>query len=152
MLQRLEARITVEQQRLSIAFTRTELASLLDSSIDDDEAVTLTADVMFKPRGHELRLVYAAPDARPTVRDDHLIRLLANAWRGWQQLKDGQASGPERRQLPRAARLTFLAPDITMAILEGRQPVELTARSLLRVADLSHDWREQLRVLGFKAI
>jgi len=77
MLQRLEARITVEQQRLSIAFTRTELASLLDSSIDDDEAVTLTADVMFKPRGHELRLVYAAPDARPTVRDDHLIRLLA---------------------------------------------------------------------------
>jgi len=93
-----------------------------------------------------------APDACLKVRDDHLIRLLANARRAWQQLKDGQASGPERRQLLRAARLTFLAPDITMAILEGRQPVELTARSLLRVADLSHDWREQLRVLGFKAI
>jgi len=35
------------------------------------------------------------------------------------------------------------------AILEGRQPVELTARSLLRVADMPIAWNEQERALGF---
>jgi hypothetical protein len=48
------------------------------------------------------------------------------------------------RQLP----LAFLAPAIVTAILEGRQPVELTAKALKRI-DLPLDWSEQSRGLGF---
>jgi site-specific DNA recombinase len=46
------------------------------------------------------------------------------------------------------ARLAFLSPEITTAILDGRQPVQLTAERLSRLADLPLDWSEQRTVLG----
>ena len=54
-----------------------------------------------------------------------------------------------RSHLTRLARLRFLAPDIVTAIVEGRQPIELTSRSLLRISDLPLGWSEQRRMLGF---
>ena len=40
-------------------------------------------------------------------------------------------------------RLSYLAPDIVRALLEGRQPIELTPTRLLRLSkDLPHDWSE----------
>jgi site-specific DNA recombinase len=48
----------------------------------------------------------------------------------------------------RVLRLRFLAPDIVTAILDGRQPVELTSRTLLRIADLPLDWSGQRQALG----
>jgi hypothetical protein len=45
--------------------------------------------------------------------------------------------------------LTFLAPDITRAILEGRQPGGFTAQKLVSQAALPLTWAEQRRVLGF---
>jgi site-specific DNA recombinase len=48
--------------------------------------------------------------------------------------------------------LSYLAPDIVRAPLEGRQPIELTPTRLLRLSkDLPHDWTEQRHVLGFAA-
>ena len=44
-------------------------------------------------------------------------------------------------------RLSYLAPDIVRALLEGRQPIELTPTRLLRLSkDLPHDWSEQRHV------
>jgi hypothetical protein len=54
-----------------------------------------------------------------------------------------------RRHLARMAKLSFLAPDIIAAILEGKQPVHLTARRLLRMPDLPIRWSEQRQLLGF---
>jgi site-specific DNA recombinase len=48
--------------------------------------------------------------------------------------------------------LSYLAPDIVHALLEGRQPIELTPTRLLRLSkDLPHDWSEHRHVLGFAA-
>ena len=55
----------------------------------------------------------------------------------------------ERGHLTRLARLTSLAPDITSSILNGRQPVQLTARALLRLPDLPLGWADQRIPLGF---
>ena len=42
--------------------------------------------------------------------------------------------------------------NIVRALLDGRQPIELTPRQLLRLSkDLPHDWSEQRHVLGFAA-
>ena len=46
-------------------------------------------------------------------------------------------------------RLTFLAPDITRAILEGRQPGSFTAQKLVTYSGLPLAWPEQRRALGF---
>jgi site-specific DNA recombinase len=49
----------------------------------------------------------------------------------------------------RLFRLTLLAPDIARAILNGKQPPDLTARKLLNDMRLPLDWNEQRRSLGF---
>jgi hypothetical protein len=48
-------------------------------------------------------------------------------------------------------RLPWLAPDITAAIINGRQPPQLNARKLMRQASrLPADWSEQRTLLGFR--
>ena len=49
----------------------------------------------------------------------------------------------------RLMRLNFLAPDIVIAILNGRQPVGLTARKLMADTRLPLEWSEQRKALGF---
>ena len=49
----------------------------------------------------------------------------------------------------RLVRLSYLAPDITQAILDGRQPRDLTADKLLAHSRLPLTWQEQRTVLGF---
>ena len=46
-------------------------------------------------------------------------------------------------------RLAYLAPDITAAILEGRQPPGLTATMLIEHSHLPLSWLEQRAALGF---
>ena len=49
----------------------------------------------------------------------------------------------------RLLRLSFLAPGIVAAILEGRQPPELTANKLMRDTRLPLEWTAQRQRLGF---
>ena len=53
----------------------------------------------------------------------------------------------QRRHMERTARLSYLAPDIVLAILDGTQPANLSARRLVRAAALPLDWAEQRRML-----
>ncbi len=57
--------------------------------------------------------------------------------------------GLHESEISRILPLAFLAPDIVKAILDGRQPVELTAESLRRLPALPTDWDAQRRLLGF---
>ncbi len=52
-----------------------------------------------------------------------------------------------RRHLERTAKLSYLAPDIVLAILEGTQPSHLSARTLVRAGSLPLDWAAQRRML-----
>lgn len=45
--------------------------------------------------------------------------------------------------------LALLAPDITEAILDGRQPLDLSLERLLSLMPLPLSWVEQRSVLGF---
>jgi site-specific DNA recombinase len=54
-----------------------------------------------------------------------------------------------RSYFTRVVRLGYLAPDITQAILEGRQPRDLTAAKLLKHPRLPLDWHDQRTALGF---
>ena len=46
-------------------------------------------------------------------------------------------------------RLSFLAPDITLAILRGHQPVELNAHKLMADTRAPINWDDQRASLGF---
>jgi site-specific DNA recombinase len=49
----------------------------------------------------------------------------------------------------RIVRLSYLAPDITHAILDGRQSRDLTAEKLLEHSRLALAWHDQRTALGF---
>ena len=57
--------------------------------------------------------------------------------------------GVDRGDVSRLIPLAFLAPDIVEAILEGHQPVEMTAVRPKRMADLPVSWAGQRRYPGF---
>jgi site-specific DNA recombinase len=60
--------------------------------------------------------------------------------------------GAEGMGAPYAARLmrlNYLAPDIVVTILNGRQPVGLTASQLISDTRLPLEWSAQRAALGF---
>ena len=86
-----------------------------------------------------------------------LIKLIVRAHRFKAQLLQSAGSKfadlARREQLNRSyyarvLRLSYLAPDITRAIFEGRQPSRLTARTLLGCSDLPSTGRRNARRLG----
>jgi len=58
-------------------------------------------------------------------------------------------AGLSRSYFTRVFRLSFLAPDITKAIVQGRQPLEFTAIKLMRAGQFALRWTDQRRELGF---
>lgn len=106
----------------------------------------------------EAKLVLAGIVMDNPNRDRHLIRVVAKAHSWLAELACGNAltidelakqqnedSGEVSRFLP----LAYLAPDIIEKILEGKQPVDLTAERLRRMPLLPHAWNEQRERLGF---
>jgi site-specific DNA recombinase len=52
----------------------------------------------------------------------------------------------------RLLRLSSLAPDIISAIVNGKNPPQLTAKKLMRLAlEIPVDWTAQRKLLGFHA-
>ncbi len=154
LLEQLDVQVIIDRQEVRIELDRQRLAGMVGTTVPQEalqDAVNIPIAASLRRRGHELRLVYTAPDLRPANRDPRLIVLLGRGWAAWEQLGSGHRpeDPDERSHLARFARLRFLAPDITIAILEGRQPVQLTARSLLRTTRLPHEWQAQRLALGF---
>ena len=90
--------------------------------------------------------------------DSGLVRLIARAHYLKEKLisSDGlslreiaKSESVESSYFTRIVRLTFLAPDITKAILVGRQPPEFTASRLMRDTRFPMDWKEQRKALEF---
>lgn len=126
-------------------------AKMLALELQDCSPVTIMVPVAIRRRGQELRLVYQPPGEKPTGEvDPTLVGLIARAHRAREKLLDSHAdlSEMERPHLTRLARLSYLAPDVQAAIVDGKQPVELTARQLLRAASLPSCWKTQRKVLG----
>ncbi len=122
-------------------------------------AIPLEIPVRFRRRGVEMKLVMTGERASTTNPDARLIATLARAYRWSEELRTGVASsvgdlvsrhGVDQGEVSRCLPLAFLAPDIVEAILQGRQPGELTAARLKRIR-LPLSWVEQRRLLGFNS-
>jgi hypothetical protein len=90
-----------------------------------------------------------------------LIALVVDARRWARSLADGDvpsvqaitvSEGLGKGAVSRVLPLAYLAPDIAEAILEGRQPLGLTAKRLRGLSELPLDWAEQRRLLGFPPV
>ena len=118
-------------------------------------ATTMTTPAQLVRRGNEVRIALP-PDSASANGDDidpALVRLVVQGFAAREHLLTGAEvptiSQYDKRHLHRLARISWLAPDIITAVLDGRQPIQLTARNLLRCADVPLEWQQQRQFLGF---
>jgi site-specific DNA recombinase len=153
-------KVVVDEQRIIIRVRR---GPLLDSSfspasdLQSDGVIELSAAIRVKRRGVETRLVLPeAHDHHPSRCDPALVKAIARGRAWFEELATGRVrslhdlatrDGVSRRYIRRLVSLAFLSPQVVEAILQGRQPVELTATRLTEL-DLPLDWAEQHRLLA----
>ena len=157
-------RIDVGADQIDIHFWPTRLAPLLDAatllpSASDDEAQILSVPIRLRRTGREITMRIDGTEPFATAKPDaRLIKLLVRACQFNAALLDSDgvpfAALAKRHEVSpsyftRLVRLSYLAPDITQAILDGRQPRDLTADKLLAHSRLPLAWHEQRIGLGF---
>ena len=153
-MQALVERITVAPERLEILLGRSGLAGVLglDPEALADEALLVKTGFALRRRGVEVKIVTGAVEQAP---DKTLINAIAKAHQWLAEARSGVAlaaigrrhgwtDSPVRQRI----RLAFLSPAITAAILDGRQPPDLTLQHLL-TAPIPLDWDRQIEALGF---
>ena len=165
VLAALVERIEVSVDRIEIRLHPPRLGALLDvteaplQSMTDDEIQTLSVPVCLRRAGREIRMVIDGTDPFAAAQPDmRLIKLLLRARQFNATLAHSEGvpfaalaerEGVSRSYFTRLVRLSYLAPDITQAILDGRQPRDLTAEKLLAHSRLPLAWHDQRIVLGF---
>lgn len=147
-------RIDAQKNHLRVSVN---LTAMVEPDVDSNPMLA-AFDIPFQKRqnGRAKPIVIAAKEA--PKQDPDLIALVADARRWARELLEGKAlsvqeiterenlrSGSVSRILP----LAWLAPDISAAILEGRQPKHLTAKTLRTLPELPADWANQRQILGF---
>ena len=121
----------------------------------DGRTLTVSVPMTFTKRGG--RKLVISPDGAPSWAplrrrvDNATIKALARAFR-WRKLMETGAYGTVEEiaaaekinasYVSRVLRLTLLAPDIVEAILDGRQPPEMTLAALMQPFPVA--WGEQL--------
>jgi DNA invertase Pin-like site-specific DNA recombinase len=162
LLSTLVHQVTLTPNSIRIEIERSGLMGLLaepQAAPRSEGRVALTVTIQLKRRGTKAKLVMPAAGARPTLVDAKLVAVIAEAHRWIDELANGGAASVRdlaRRinrdagDISRTLPLAFLAPDIVEAILEGRQPIDLTPSRLKRIGILPRRWEDQRRCLGFR--
>ena len=163
LLRDIVEQITVAADRIEIRLGQAKVAAALEagggSQRPDIDPITLSIEAKLRRAGKGKRLVIA--NGAEAEVNAGLVELIKDAFTIRIQLLSGSVDsiesmsgrlGMNKCRLTSLIRLSYLAPDIVRALLEGRQPIELTPTQLLRLSkDLPHDWSEQRHVLDFPA-
>ncbi len=168
ILHALIARIDVRPDKVEISIRLSELPDIVKPvsdnrplpGIQEGPIQLLSVPARLRRTGMETKLlIQGARGAEPPRRPDRsLLRLIAKA----RQFNDlvmncndrsmrelGAEAGVSPSYFTRVFRLNFLAPDITQAILQGRQPPEFSAIKLMSTGQFAGCWSDQRRQLGF---
>jgi DNA invertase Pin-like site-specific DNA recombinase len=169
ILRALIARVDLQATTVEIHLVPARLPDLLrDNPLDtppasecaeDADRMTLSVPARFRRVGKETRMIISGigPNESEEKPDPSLIKLIVKAHRLNEELMSenlgigdvAESEGVHRSYVSRLIRLAFLSPEITEAILDGHQPIELTAAKLMQVSRLPIAWRAQKQALGF---
>jgi site-specific DNA recombinase len=162
-------RVVVHQDRLELEISKTALRTELTGRVDpanpsddldqsSDDLFRLEVKAQLRRHGGEMHLVVPpdSPGHEAPAPVPSLLKAVARGhqWHEW--ILNGEVSskrgiakrlGLTERYVGRVLECAFLAPDIVEAILDGRQPSDLTFQKLTCKLPLS--WVEQREQLGF---
>jgi site-specific DNA recombinase len=163
LLQTTVKRVLVHNDKIEIEINRSALRQTVlgvsedevQSGNDPDESIMVEATAELKRCGGEVRLILPpdSPGAQPHAVPS-LIRAMARAHDWVDRILRGETvnqrsianqTGLDERYVSRVIPLAFLAPDLTEAILEGKQPALLSLGNCLgKIPDEWHQQRTQL--------
>ena len=163
LLTALIERIDIGDNQIDIHIRPARLAVLFnlaaESSAVDDYTQILSVPVELRRSGREIKMRIDATDPFAAAKPDaRLIKLLIKARRfnaalvrseGVPFAALAEREGVSPSYFTRLVRLSYLAPDIIQAILDGRQPRNLTPDKLLAHSRLPLAWHDQRTALGF---
>ncbi len=152
LFDRLRLSIVIHPNCIEASLSPNALLATLDhrchDHVDSEDRIDLVIAANLHRGKRGAKLVIAGRSSNTRVPDPRMLTLLAKAHEARHALFSGAAPRGSRH-IERLARLAFLAPDITAAILDGDQPKFLTSRKLLKLPALPLDWAEQRILLGF---
>ena len=118
----------------------------------DPSAIQVQAPFELRRRGVEGKIIAGDREPEP---DRTLLRALARAHAWTADLRAGKSlhelaakTRHSQAYIRTRAQLTFLSPKVQKAILDGRQPPELTLEQIIR-KPIPLDWDVQARIYGF---
>lgn len=167
IIRALVTRIDVQPNTVEISICIGVLADITNPALDvrklpkhaTGSIEVLTVPACVRRTGMETKLLIDGSPLGHREPDRSLLRLLGQARRYNEMIVQNAdmsvsdlaaEAGVTQSYFTRVFRLSFLAPEITAAILQGSQPPELTANKLKQVRALSPRWSDQRRQLGFK--
>ena len=150
VLQDIIERIDLHDDHVDVALFLSPLAPGVDANHH------LCFPVQRLRRGQVVKLILPGSEPDITNRDNRLVGLVAEAHAVRKAVFEHNGSlaqiaaqlGKCRGHLADMMRISYLAPDIVAAIVEGRQPASLKRKTLM-ATPLSLDWSEQRQQLGF---
>ena len=138
------------------AFSKSETPSKLGG--ENHPPILIKVPVRFRRRGVEAKLVVSEQLQPASEPDAKLVKALARAHEWFGKILRGEANGTGdiahaeglcRTYVTRVLCLAFLAPETTRAILQGRQPTELTVKRLVSSAlKIPLRWPEQITFIS----
>jgi site-specific DNA recombinase len=165
-------RVTIQENHIEVLMSRTDLRQVLkmgnkfvptnvdraQKSVHPDDLICLTIEAKLKRSGGEVHLVIPPnlSEMSPRQPNPSLTKAVARARVWYERVLEGKSpnqrsltlhTGLSRRYVEKVFGCAFLAPDIVDAILEGRQPRDLTFKKLCGNIPLS--WIEQRKQFGF---
>jgi DNA invertase Pin-like site-specific DNA recombinase len=155
--------VTLGQRSLWIEVDKVKMVGMLTGNCPDEfrgsnsrkpDVINLTADFQPVRRGVELKIHTPVDRSNTSGPVPSLVKTVARARTWYEQLISGEASSVEElarragfkcRYVRKILQCAVLSPDISEAILSGRQAVHLTVKNLQSVLPL--DWQQQARDL-----
>jgi hypothetical protein len=158
-------RVDLGANQIDIRLRLGRLSALLDIAATplpgatEGDTEVLSIPVRLRRSGREILMLIDGIDPFATVKPNaRLIKLLIRSRRLNAMLvgSDGvpltalaKREGVSLSYFTRLVRLSYLAPDIIQAILDGHQPRDLTPEKLLEHSRLPLAWHDQRTTLGF---
>jgi site-specific DNA recombinase len=157
-------RITIRQDSIEVHISKEGIrARLLNQEripgqVSDGQPIVLTMAMKLKRCGGEMRLIIPGWAAIDQLRQPvaSLIKAVSRASDWVRRMEVGEfkhqrdlakATKLEPRHINALLRVAFLAPEITEAIMDGRQPPDLTLGSVTGVLPMS--WQLQKKLISF---
>ena len=159
-LRSMVARVVVRHQKIELQLSRKALLQVFLTPQQSEEFagtlaasedfIILEADAQLRRCGGEVRLLLADTEQNRARPIPSLVRAVARAHDWMDRILRGEVpnqqalakqTGFDKRYISRIIQLAFLAPDITEAILEGRQVPGLSLEKC--AADIPFEWSLQ---------